>query len=464
MSQSFENGKVLVVADDLTGANDAAVQFAKTGLKTVTLLEPWGFEDPSSMVQSARVLAVSTESRNIDPQVAQEAVRSVFSRVFRLFPAKTVFKKIDSTLRGNIEVELMALSDALEADASTPVIFSPAYPSNGRTVNGGYVLVDGVPLCLTFAAQDALAPARSSQVAAIFAKWRDRVGNIHFSVLEKGEESVRREIRRLMASGKSVIVSDALTDEDLLLLVRSVRSLGLSPIWAGSAGLAWALAQTVSGFTSASSKDLPASCEPARPSSGGPQPSCGSQPSGGPQSVGGPQPLRRRTLVLFGSLNPVSAAQVEYAKRASACRVIEAPHNLDPAATCEDIELMTSGGQVAGDLAVVSFNVPGQGSPDEMAKRVKAYFASVAERVMRGKSFKSLVLSGGDVGRAVLSRLGITCMTVEKEVLPGIAFGRACDGEFAGTGIVTKAGGFGDADALLRILSWMSTNGKVVES
>ena len=42
MSQSFENGKVLVVADDLTGANDAAVQFAKTGLKTVTLRQGIG--------------------------------------------------------------------------------------------------------------------------------------------------------------------------------------------------------------------------------------------------------------------------------------------------------------------------------------------------------------------------------------------------------------------------------------
>ena len=117
--------------------------------------------------------------------------------------------------------------------------------------------------------------------------------------------------------------------------------------------------------------------------------------------------------MLFGSLNPASAAQVEYAKRASACRVIEAPHDLDPAATCEEIESLTSGGQVAGDLAVVSYNVPRHGPPDEMAAG-EAYFASVAQRVMRGKAFSSMVLSGGDVARAVLSGLGITCMTVER--------------------------------------------------
>lgn len=315
MSKSFDNGKVLVVADDLTGSNDAAVQFAKAGLKTITLLESGGFQGPLPIAAGTKVLAVSTESRNIDAQVAQEAVRSVFSRAFRAFRARTVFKKIDSTLRGNIEAELMALIDARGAGSSTPVIFSPAYPSNGRTVSGGYVLVDGVPLCLTFAAQDALAPVRSSQVTAVFTKWRDRVGNIHFSVLEKGEESVRAEVKCLMASGKSVIVSDALTDEDLLLLVRSVRSLGLSPIWAGSAGLAWAPAQTVSGFTSASSKDLPASFEPDRPSA------CGPQSSGGPRAAdrrSGAGSLRDR---LRTSAKPRRVRKSEQGGRGSFLRV-----------------------------------------------------------------------------------------------------------------------------------------------
>jgi uncharacterized protein YgbK (DUF1537 family) len=450
MSQSLEDGRVLIVADDLTGANDAAVQFAKTGLKTITVLDPGGLACPSPLAQGARVLAVSTESRNTDPTAAQEAVRGVLSLIFPAFPAQTIFKKIDSTLRGNIEAELMALGDALGAGASKPVIFSPAYPSNGRTVKGGYALVNGIPLCQTFAARDALAPAKSSRVAAVFDQWRDRVGNLHSSVLQKGEDSVRAELKRLTASGKPVIVSDALTDEDLLLLARSVWSLGQRPIWAGSAGLAAALARTIPASTSASPKDSPVSaehgCGPAC------RTACRSAQASG------------RTLVLFGSLNPASAAQVEYAKRASACRVIEAPNDLNPAVTSEEIERMTSGGQAVGDLAVVSRNVPRHGPPDEMAGRVKAYFASVAERVMRGKGFSSIVLSGGDVGRAVLSKLGVTCMTVEEEVLPGIAFGRACDGEFAGTGIVTKAGGFGDACALLRILSWMSTSGKVVES
>jgi uncharacterized protein YgbK (DUF1537 family) len=461
MFQFFEDGKVLIVADDLTGANDAAVQFAETGLETVTLLEPGELACPSPIAQGTRVVAVSTESRNTDPAGADEAVRSVLSQVFPAFPAQTIFKKIDSTLRGNIEAELIALCDVAGAGPSTPVILSPAFPSNGRTVSGGYVLVQGVPLSQTFAGRDTLAPVRSSRVDSVFTKWRDKVGNVCFSVLEQGEESIRAEIKRLIAAGKPVIIGDALTDEDLVLVVRSALSLGRRLIWAGSAGLARALARTISAFISA-----PPS-EPVSASGWASTRDITSASSDVPvaaKPVSGPAPARGRTLVLFGSLNPASAAQVEYAKRASACRVIEAPHDLDPAATCEEIESLTSGGQVAGDLAVVSYNVPRHGPPDEMARRVKAYFASVAQRVMRGKAFSSMVLSGGDVGRAVLSGLGITCMTVEKEVLPGIAFGRACDGEFAGTGIVTKAGGFGDAGALLRILTWMSTNGKVVES
>jgi uncharacterized protein YgbK (DUF1537 family) len=443
VSESLEDGRALIIADDLTGANDAAVQFAKAGLKTVTVLEPERFACCSPMAQGARVLAVSTESRNVDPALAEDAVRSRFSQVFSVFPARTIFKKVDSTLRGNIETELIALCDAAGADVSTPVVFSPAYPSNGRTVSGGYVLVDGVPLRQTFAARDALAPAKSSLVAFIFKRWRDKVGHLPFSVLEEGEDSVRAELNRLMAAGKSVIISDALTDQDLHLLARSVLSLGLRPVWAGSAGLAWGLAQTMSPLSLVSTcSDTQGGAEPVRRSA---------------PSTGG-------SLALLGSLNPVTAVQVGYAKRASACRVIEAPLDLDPDVTCEEIEIMSSRGQVVGNLAVVSANVPRRGAPEEMARRVKAYFASVAERVMRRVGFSAIVLSGGDVARAVLSRLGITCMMVEKEVLPGVAFGRAGDGEFAGTGIVTKAGGFGDAVALLRILSWVSTNGKVVES
>lgn len=436
MSQVFGKKEVLIVADDLTGANDAAAQFAEAGKKTVTLLEPGALQRSECPAHGAGILSVSTESRNTDPDSAEEAVRKVVSQVFPLFPAEIVLKKVDSTLRGNIEAELIALCDAVAPGPSTPVIFAPAYPANGRTVSGGYALVDGIPISQTFAGRDALAPARSSLVASIFTKWRDRVGNLSFSVLEEGEESVKAEITRLVRAGRPLIVADTLKDEDLSLLARAAMSLRNRPIWAGSAGLAKALARetVVPGQASGSTWRSERA------------------PSGGP------------TLVLYGSLNPASAAQVEHARRVSACRVIEAPHDLNPAATCEEIESLTSGDRLPDDFAVVSFNVPRHGSPDEMAKRVKAYFAAVAGRLMRRRVFSSLVLSGGDVGRAVLSGLRITSLTVEREVLPGVAFGRVCDGEFAGTGIVTKAGGFGDADALARILSWISTIGKVVET
>ena len=107
-------------------------------------------------------------------------------------------------------------------------------------------------------------------------------------------------------------------------------------------------------------------------------------------------PARRRTLVLFG--NSTRRQPPSRIRETGVGLPGDQPADLDPPRPVKNQCCLRRA--VAGDLAVVSYNVPRHG-PDEMARQVKAYFASVA-RVMRGKAFSSMVLSGGDVGRAVL--------------------------------------------------------------
>src|ERR1019366_4651441 len=116
------NLECLLIADDLTGACDAAVHFARRGYRTNVRLE--------SHVEEAAVLAISTESRDL----AAPDLRQVMDDLAQRLPvtqARILFKKIDSTLRGNVGAEIAAAVTAFGCEAA---VITPAFPAQGRTV------------------------------------------------------------------------------------------------------------------------------------------------------------------------------------------------------------------------------------------------------------------------------------------------------------------------------------------
>ena len=119
-----------IIADDLTGANDAGVQFAKYGLQTITVLDLE--EKDLKLLSEAAVIVVDTETRNLNKLEAYERVRrlteSLVSQKISL-----IYKKIDSTLRGLPGVELMAVMRAIGVKVGVVV---PAFPANKRIVSG----------------------------------------------------------------------------------------------------------------------------------------------------------------------------------------------------------------------------------------------------------------------------------------------------------------------------------------
>jgi uncharacterized protein YgbK (DUF1537 family) len=121
----------LLVADDLTGACDAAVQFAARGIATSVLV--------SGAPDDARVLAISSESRDLP---AGAIARAVESAIAVCPPAERVFKKIDSTLRGNPGAEIDAACAALGCDAA---VICPAFPALHRVVERGRLRVTHSP-------------------------------------------------------------------------------------------------------------------------------------------------------------------------------------------------------------------------------------------------------------------------------------------------------------------------------
>jgi uncharacterized protein YgbK (DUF1537 family) len=111
-----------IIADDLTGACDAAVHFRAAGLRTEVSL--------SARVPDAEVVAFSTDSRDVGP----EEVRRRIEAVAAVMRPEIVFKKIDSVLRGRPGLEI---GIALEAFGCDVAVITPAYPEMGRVVRGG---------------------------------------------------------------------------------------------------------------------------------------------------------------------------------------------------------------------------------------------------------------------------------------------------------------------------------------
>ena len=150
-----------IIADDLTGANDTALQFKLNGADTNILLTT-DIEPTSADYQQA--WAISTESRNISPQDAFEKVKQATQLFVDKINPDFFYKKIDSTVRGNIAVEVLSMLEVLGWDAA---IIMPAFPQEGRTTVGGYHLLKGVPIERTEMARDPHSPIYESHLPTL---------------------------------------------------------------------------------------------------------------------------------------------------------------------------------------------------------------------------------------------------------------------------------------------------------
>lgn len=147
------------LADDLSGALDAAAAFHRAGRRVRIVLssDAWG------AAADDEVVGLTTETRNAASAEAAAAVARALA-AGRARGARLCFKKIDSTLRGPVAAELGALAVAMP---EARILFCPANPSVGRTVREGVLRVHGVPVAETEFARDPVNPVRESAIARL---------------------------------------------------------------------------------------------------------------------------------------------------------------------------------------------------------------------------------------------------------------------------------------------------------
>ena len=148
----------VIIADDFTGANDTGVQLCKRGIPADVILDIDQIEDNENS------LAIDSESRVVSPQEAYDRVYHAVMQVMRQGGCRFLYKKVDSTLRGHLQEEIRA---ALDSYAPELIIFAPAYPELGRTVEQGRLCVQGTPLLDTEIARDPRNPLEEDNVQQI---------------------------------------------------------------------------------------------------------------------------------------------------------------------------------------------------------------------------------------------------------------------------------------------------------
>jgi uncharacterized protein YgbK (DUF1537 family) len=395
--------RLAIIADDLTGAADAAVAFARHGHPTRVLLDPTF--DPST-----DIVALTSETRHLASVAAAEQVRQIARH---LSGTEWLYKKIDSTLRGNPAAELLALMDAA---GETRALVAPAFPAQGRTTFAGRQLLDGVALEETsFGAE-----ITTSSLPHIF-HGDDACRSTRLIGLSDVRQGDRR-LRTLLADpAPGVIVVDAATETDLDSIAAAALAAGLR-LLSGSAGLCHALARLIAPLSTGE-------VDRVRPIVAGP------------------------VLAIAGSQHRTTIAQVESA-RSSGIVIIE-PRGCSPSETARIINASRSFLRINRDHIISSHRIAASAIGD---RDVAAWLAQAVERIVEQGLPGGLILTGGEVASAVCGRLHSGAIDLHGEVQPGIPWGILRGGPLDTLPIITKAGGFGDPTTLAAAFAFLHDN------
>jgi D-threonate/D-erythronate kinase len=389
---------IAVIADDLTGAADTGVQFVHAGYRTAVF-----FRATEMVADDLDAVAFDTDSRAIPAGFAAKRVMDA-ARVAR--GARIVYKKLDSTLRGNVAAELTA---AMGGARRERVVVAPAFPAAGRTTIGGIQRVRGVPVDETEMANDPNTPVSEAHVPSLLADTFSSVGALSV------ENLADLELVRKTLEDYECVVADADRDADLETLVRAVPD-PARVLWAGSAGLALALGNVYPGPCAG---DASVQSAPVHP-----------------------------VLVVVGSLSGVAREQVR--------RLVEEYGNVDipvgvgeADAVQEAVE--TAGEALAGGACAVVRSPEVRSASSES---VLGSLAEVATLLSEEELFEGMVLTGGATAVGVARRLGASGIRLEGEVEAGIPMGALIGPR--PYPVVTKAGGFGGPDTLVGAVEALS--------
>lgn len=420
--------KIAIIADDLTGANDTGVQFSEKGFSTTVLLE---LKD--NHMSNQDVVVFDTDSRSVSREEAYQRVKEVCEYIKVQKQPEIIYKKIDSTMRGNIGAEWDAIYDAFQPDF---IVIAPSYPKIGRVVKNGSMFVDGVLLHETDTSRDPKNPLTSSYLPAMLNEQTDRsVFFITTELLRGNQELLEKSVKQLEQAGIPYLVFEAETEADLKLIVSFFQHQEYRVIWSGSAGLANAL--SIQSTASGRSK--------LRPSNSSSE----------------------LILIVVGSVNSASRRQLNYVLQQDDVAGVEMSSEvvLTEAGRQQEMDrvfqlalkllrdeqkhvVLYSSGSPESVIRAQDIGKELGMNANQVSNTISDVLGIVASQIIKECQISSLVLTGGDTAKQVCLHLGATEIELIAEIEAGVPIGwlSICNGIY----VVTKAGGFGSDEVLHR--------------
>ena len=424
-----------ILADDLTGANDTALQFHIQGANTQILLS--NDIEPLN-IKNTQTWAVSTESRNISQEEAFQAVKSAADMLIQKINPDYFYKKIDSTLRGNIAVEVLALLDSVNWDAAVIV---PAFPQEGRITVGGYHLLKGIPIERTEVARDPYSPIFESHIPTLFAtqlddECKDLIGTIELKTIMKGAGPILMKLNELIAGGKKLIIADSVSTVDIEQIALAINKSDYNILPAGTAAFARSLAEL--WFIDLDNSHI-VKTFPELPK-----------------------------LIISGSANPITANQIKTLENSDDIDVLTISLTFDNIkngvsdALAERIisnlrlknTVLVHTSQVMQDFDGFSDDsLNAELTRAKLAAMITDYLAELTGRVLSEREV-ILITLGGETSYKCCNAIGANQLQLIDEVVPAIALCMDHNAQW----IVTKSGNLGNANTLIDILKYFESH------
>lgn len=408
--------KLLIIADDFTGALDTGIQFVKKGIETRVII---GTELDGLLPSCpAQVLVVDSETRPMAPGEARRVVARIVRQALEA-GVEVIYKKTDSALRGNVGSEL---SGVLEGAAGKRIYYIPAFPDVNRITRKGVHYIDGIKLEDSGFGRDPFDPVTCSYIPDILAGQTD----IPVTVVERSQKIPAA------SGGQEILVFDVSENEDIRERAAQLKALGELCLLAGCAGFAAFLPEAL-GLT----------------------------------GTYGRQIFRTDCfLAACGSLNPITKRQVEYARDNGFYR-----RNLLPGEKLQPGYYETAGGRrLMDDLAVRlreekrvvtdTFDLEGQESVAEYTARmgidrdtvrfsISGCYGKIVKYLFEQDLDMTVLMTGGDTLMGFMKEIGVNQISPVAEVGQGTVLSRL-HWEGRVLQVISKSGGYGETDVLVR--------------
>lgn len=407
------------IADDFTGASDAASFFVKGGMQTV-LYSGVPKEEQRDQDCEAVVIALKTRTQERSAAV-EETLRA--AHWLKGQGAGQLYIKYCSTFDSTPEGNIGPILDALMEEYDIPyTILCPALPVNGRVVRGGKLYVNGVPLHESPMKDHPLTPMWDSDISLLM-KPQSRYSCVKIG---KQQYALAKETiyEMLEAYGKNhshfYVIPDYETKEDAAAIAELFGSL---PVLSGGSGILTELALRHG--------------RPVKDS------------------------LESPGILLAGSCSEMTRKQIAYAvEHGVAAMKIQPLELLNGGQTMETLwEFVRR--NPGRDVLFYSSDTPEQvkeiqeTGKEQVAELLEQTIAELAKRSVEA-GYTRIIVAGGETSGAVTRALDFDSYLIGESVAPGVPV--MIPRSRKEIRLVLKSGNFGQEDFFLRALAMTEKN------